>query len=111
MKFQSFKATAITTKKALQANYQLKNSKNNESPTEILKNLNLIKINLNILKSCCIKNNIEFLSTAFDIESLEMLNSLNMERNKNTLWRNYKLSIFEKIGSYDKTYYSFNRDG
>ena len=102
VKFQSFKATSITTKKALQANYQFKNTKKAQSQQEMLSNLELSKNQILYLKDCCTKNNIEFLSTAFDEESLEMLNSLHMKRIKIPSGEITNYPFLKRIGSFGK---------
>ncbi len=102
VKFQSFKATSITTKKALQAEYQYRNTGKIQSQQEMLSKLELSKSQISYLKDCCIKNNIEFLSTAFDIDSLEMLESLNMKRIKIPSGEITNYPFLKKIGSYSK---------
>ena len=69
VKFQTFKADSLVTKKADKADYQKKLTVNNESHFEMIKRLELNKSAHKELISYCMQKNIQFLSTAFDIES------------------------------------------
>ena len=73
VKFQTFKAKNLVTKDAQQAEYQKQNSGMTESQFDMLSRLEL---NYDLHKSLvayCQNLGIEFLSTAFDKESLEFL--------------------------------------
>lgn len=74
VKFQTFKASGLVTKKAIQADYQIRNSGVEESQFDMLKRLELTHEWHFELKSECSKFGIDFLSTAFDDESLDFLN-------------------------------------
>jgi N,N'-diacetyllegionaminate synthase len=76
VKFQTFKANKIVTKNAQRADYQNKNTKDSDSQFEMLKKLELSNENHHILIEYCNKNNIKFLSTGFDFESLSFLNEI-----------------------------------
>ncbi|MEZ7495050.1 N-acetylneuraminate synthase [Leeuwenhoekiella aequorea] len=79
VKFQTFKAKNIVTKSALRAKYQNDNTKNNDSQYEMLKKLELSKdLHLELIQYANSKN-VNFLSTAFDLESLKFLKSLDLE--------------------------------
>ena len=82
VKFQSFISSELTTDKALQAEYQIKNTRKVNTQKEMLKNLEFNKNQFEYIRDCCVKNNIEFLSTAFDSQSLRMLNSFDLKRIK-----------------------------
>ena len=73
VKFQTFKANNLVTRKAKQANYQILNSKDVESQWEMLRKLELNYDDHFELLDYCKKLGIEFLSTAFDSESLKFL--------------------------------------
>lgn len=82
VKFQNFNTSNLVTKKAKKANYQLKNSPLENSQYEMLKKLELSSDSFQELESYATKLNIEFLSTAFDIESIKFLKKLNLKRYK-----------------------------
>ncbi len=76
IKFQSFKAKNLLTKKSEKAIYQKKHSNINETQYQMLKNLELKSSDHIELIKYCEKSNIKFLSSPFDIESIELLNDL-----------------------------------
>jgi N-acetylneuraminate synthase len=73
VKFQTFKAKKLVTAKAKQADYQVKNTKKIESQLAMLSRLELSYEFHHDLVKYCNKLGIEFLSTAFDEDSLEFL--------------------------------------
>ncbi len=73
VKFQTFKTENIVTRNAVKAKYQQKTTDGNESQFDMLKKLELPYDTYYRLQSYCIEKNIQFLSTAFDIDSLEFL--------------------------------------
>ena len=73
VKFQTFKAKNLVTKTAKQADYQTRNTGIAESQLEMLSRLELDYEAHHELVSYCDKLGIEFLSTAFDQESLDFL--------------------------------------
>lgn len=73
VKFQTFKANKIVTKNADRASYQNKNTNDSETHYEMLKRLELSESMHEILKEYCISKKINFLSTGFDLDSLEFL--------------------------------------
>lgn len=73
VKFQTFKAESLVTKSANQADYQMINTGSSESQYEMLKRLELDYETHIQLKSYCEELGIEFLSTAFDSDSLRFL--------------------------------------
>ncbi|MGD8203033.1 N-acetylneuraminate synthase [Pantoea sp. FN0305] len=73
VKFQTFKAKNIVTEAARQADYQTKNTGKAESQLAMLERLELpYEVHLKLINKC-VERNIEFLSTAFDNESLAFL--------------------------------------
>ena len=78
IKFQSFTSEKLTTKSAKIASYQIINFDSNDSQFELLKKLELNKENFYEIKSYCDELNIEFCSTAFDIENLNFLCKYNI---------------------------------
>ncbi|MDO6579734.1 N-acetylneuraminate synthase [Photobacterium sp. 2_MG-2023] len=83
VKFQTFKAKNLVTEDAEQATYQVTNTKKKESQLAMLSRLELSYEAHHKLVSHCDFLGIEFLSTAFDSESLEFLvNDLGIKRLK-----------------------------
>ncbi len=83
VKFQTFKAKKLVTAKAEQAIYQTKNTRKKESQLAMLTRLELSHAAHHNLVKYCEKIGIEFLSTAFDRESLDFLvNDLGLKRLK-----------------------------
>ena len=83
VKFQTFKAKNLVTAQALQADYQVTNTGKQESQLAMLSRLELSYDAHHQLVAYCNKLGIEFLSTAFDSESLDFLvNDLGLTRLK-----------------------------
>lgn len=83
VKFQTFKAKNLVTAEAVQADYQVANTKKQESQLDMLSRLELSWEAHHRLVSYCHNLGIEFLSTAFDSESLKFLvNELGIKRLK-----------------------------
>ncbi len=79
VKFQTFKADSLVSKKAKKAKYQLSAENSDEKDQyTMLKKLEIPLEWYPILINCCKKNGIKFLSTGFDEKSIDYLNSLNM---------------------------------
>lgn len=76
VKFQTFKTDKIVTKSAKRATYQDNNTKNTDSQFDMLKKLELSEEMHRELISYCESRGIKFLSTAFDLESMDFLKSL-----------------------------------
>ncbi|MDE0582106.1 N-acetylneuraminate synthase [Planococcus sp. A6] len=79
IKFQTFVAKNIVTRQAKTANYQQLNMNKVESQFNMLKGLELSFEDFIDLNDYCEKLGIEFLSTGFDLESINFLDSLNMK--------------------------------
>lgn len=73
IKFQTFKAENVVVGNAKQAPYQIKNTGKEETQRSMLKKLELTFDDFLILSKECKKRNIEFISTAFDVESINFL--------------------------------------
>ena len=80
IKFQTFVSKNIAAKSAKKAEYQKKQTDSSESQLEMLSRLELSFENFVELEKYCDKRGIEFLSTAFDLESIDFLSSLDMKR-------------------------------
>jgi len=73
VKFQTFKAGNLVTKQAKRAAYQDRNTQDNDTQYEMLKKLELSQAVHQELIEYCAKKGVQFLSTGFDVESLEFL--------------------------------------
>jgi len=77
VKFQTFKAEKLVTETASKADYQKENTnKNNESQLEMLRKLELSFNEFIQLSEYCKEKNIGFLSTPFDLETIDFLEPL-----------------------------------
>lgn len=79
IKFQTFRADKIANKFAVQAEYQRKNLHKEESQVEMLKKLELAQQDFSSLKDYCDETGIKFMSTPFDLESIDFLSGLKMD--------------------------------
>lgn len=82
IKFQTFKTENLVTKSAKKADYQVENTHNNDSQFEMLKKLELSYEDFKNLKDYCDKSGIEFMSTPFDKDSVDLLESIGMKTYK-----------------------------
>ncbi|MGB8190903.1 MAG: N-acetylneuraminate synthase [Chitinophagaceae bacterium] len=82
VKFQTFKAEKIASAGAVKAAYQQKNTGNNDGQLSMLKKLELSEQDHHELISYCAQKNIKFLSTPFDLDSIDLLKSLNITLGK-----------------------------
>ena len=103
VKFQTFKSNNLVTKETKKACYQSLNTNNNDSQLEMLRKLELSFDQQLELKKYCIKKNIEFLTTAFDLESLDFINQMNLKRFKIPSGEITNLPYLRKIGSFGKS--------
>jgi N-acetylneuraminate synthase len=79
VKFQSFRAERMVTKTAPKADYQKRRTRVDESQFVMLKKLELSVEDHQILFEYCRRKRIMFLSTPFDEESADLLESLGMK--------------------------------
>ena len=82
VKFQTFVAEDLVTKSAEKATYQIDNSNKSKFQFEMLQKLELSKSQHQELKKFANSLGLEFLSTGFDVQSMEMLLALGIERIK-----------------------------
>ncbi|MGG4497723.1 N-acetylneuraminate synthase [Brevibacillus reuszeri] len=73
VKFQTFKANKVISRYAEKATYQKRTTGNEESQLEMVRKLELDEAAHIELKSYCEECNIQFLSTPFDLESVDLL--------------------------------------
>ena len=79
VKFQTFKAENLVCKTAQKAEYQMKTTNQSETQYDMLKKLELTEQMHKELMEYCMKKNILFLSTPFDVESIKLLSGLGMQ--------------------------------
>lgn len=78
VKFQTFITEEVISKRAKMAEYQKENTGKDESQFEMVKKLELPFDDFERLNNYCNDKNIQFLSTPFDIPSVEFLDKLNL---------------------------------
>ncbi|WP_169752557.1 N-acetylneuraminate synthase [Campylobacter mucosalis] len=79
VKFQTFKAKHSISKNASKADYQKQTTDKNESQFEMIKRLELDEVAHKELIAYCASRGIMFLSTPFDLESIELLANFGLE--------------------------------
>lgn len=102
VKFQTFKADKLVSKTAQKASYQKETTDADESQYAMIKKLELDERAHHALIDHCKKKNILFLSTAFDHESIDLLNHLGMEIFKIPSGEITNLPYLRHIGSLKK---------
>ncbi|OGI00308.1 MAG: N-acetylneuraminate synthase [Candidatus Melainabacteria bacterium GWF2_37_15] len=102
VKFQTFKAENVVSKIAQKAEYQVQTTGNAETQLEMVKKLELSFEQFVELKEYCKDKGIMFLSTPFDLESIDFLNNLGMEIFKIPSGEITNLPYLRKITSLDK---------
>ncbi len=76
VKFQTFRADRQVTRVAQKADYQIKTTDSTESQHEMLRRLELsVEMHRELIAHCAARN-IGFLSTGFDVESVDLLRGL-----------------------------------
>lgn len=102
VKFQTFKADKLVSKKAQKAGYQKKNTNSNESQYEMIKKLELTDEDHNELVSFCNEKEILFLSSPFDLTSIDLLDHLGINIFKIPSGEITNLPYLQKIGRLNK---------
>lgn len=102
VKFQTFKADKLVSKDAQKANYQKETTDAQESQYEMIKKLELDMDTHKELIAYCKEKNIMFLSTPFDLDSIDLLNDLGLEIFKIPSGEITNLPYLRKIGSLQK---------
>jgi N,N'-diacetyllegionaminate synthase len=101
IKFQTFKADELVTQKASKAKYQQSDKNDSESQYEILKKLELTSSVHQDLFEHCKRSGIQFLSTAFDIPSADMLKELGQNVFKIASGEITNLPLLRHIGGFN----------
>lgn len=102
VKFQTFKAEKLVNKNAEKAEYQKENSGATESQFEMLKKLEIDEEAHLILQNYCKVRNIKFLSTAFDLDSIYLLQKLDIDLFKIPSGEITNYPYIQKIGLQNK---------
>ena len=106
VKFQTFNADRLVTENASKAEYQIAATSKLESQYSMLKKLELTETMHHVLIAHCTSQNINFLSTGFDVESVNMLVGFGQKLFKipsgeitNFPFRSIKLTFAGKTGA------------
>lgn len=102
VKFQSFKAGSVATVNSAKAKYQRLASPKRESQRRMLERLELSESEQKELAGYCQKKAITFLSSAFDMDSIDLLNRLGLKLFKIPSGEITNLPYLRKIGSLGK---------
>jgi N,N'-diacetyllegionaminate synthase len=102
VKFQAFRASAITIKDSPKAEYQKLSTDRDESQFDMIRKLELSLQDHRELKSYCADSGIDFLSSPFDLESVDMLLDLGMETFKIPSGEITNLPYLRKIGKLNR---------
>lgn len=103
VKFQTFNSKKLVSKNAQKADYQKENTKEvGETQLKMLQKLELSKENHLVLIEYCKSKNIKFLSTAFDLDSVDFLEELNIDLWKVPSGEITNLPYLRKIGALGK---------
>lgn len=102
VKFQTFKAEKIISRYAPKAEYQKKTTDADESQFDMIKKLELNKDAHKELMDYCIDKGIIFLSTPFDIESIDLLCKLGLKIFKIPSGEITNLPYLRKVGGLKK---------
>jgi N,N'-diacetyllegionaminate synthase len=103
VKFQTFSADRLVTRQAAKADYQSVNDARAESQHEMLRRLELTRDMHRDLQALCRQRGIGFLSTAFDIGSIDLLADLGLEHFKIPSGEITNLPYLRHIGSLRKS--------
>lgn len=102
IKFQTFISKNVVSRNAKKAEYQKKNQKNDESQLEMVQKLELSFSEFIELDHYCKHKGIEFMSTAFDFDSIDFLDGLEMDKWKIPSGEITNLPYLMKIASLKK---------
>ena len=102
VKFQSFITGKSISANAPKAIYQEKTTGAGESQYEMVRKLELSEADHWELQSECRRHNIDFFSTAFDLDSLDMLMKMGMDRIKVASGEITNLPLLRRMAQYRK---------
>jgi len=102
VKFQTFKAENIVTAVAEKATYQIQNTGNDETQSQMLKRLELSYDVHEELQQYAIERGLIFMSTPFDLDSIDLLSRLHLEIWKIPSGEITNLPYLRRIGALNK---------
>jgi N,N'-diacetyllegionaminate synthase len=102
VKFQTFKAEKVIAINAPKAGYQKETTGSDESQLEMVKKLEFDETAHTKLNQYCQHKGIQFLSTPFDLESIDLLNRLGLEIFKIPSGEITNLPYLRKLGALKK---------
>lgn len=102
VKFQTFKASSLASKLAKKASYQYQEDNQSETQLDMLKQLELDRDMHKELLCYCEKLGITFLSTPFDLESIDLLFDLGVDIIKIPSGEITNYPYLKKVGSLKK---------
>ena len=102
VKFQTFSADRLVTGSASKADYQLETTSASESQHEMIRKLELSREMHEELIAHCKKCGVGFFSTGFDLQSVDLLNELGLDRFKIPSGEITNLPYLRHIGRYGK---------
>jgi len=102
VKFQTFKAEKVISVNAPKAGYQIETTGTDESQLEMVRKLELDEMAHTRLQQHCRQKGIQFLSTPFDLESIDLLNRLSLEIFKIPSGEITNLPYLRKLGALKK---------
>lgn len=102
VKFQTFNAENLVSKNAEKANYQKSTTDHSESQYEMIKRLELSFEDHRELLNYCKEKEIQFLSSPFDLGSIDFLNELGLNTFKIPSGEIINLPYLRKIGRLNK---------
>jgi N,N'-diacetyllegionaminate synthase len=102
VKFQTFKAEKVIAVNAPKAGYQKQTTGSDESQLEMIKKLELDETSHIQLYQYCQHKGIQFLSTPFDLESVDLLERLGLETFKIPSGEITNLPYLRKLGALKK---------
>jgi N,N'-diacetyllegionaminate synthase len=106
VKFQTFKADKLVSRNAKMADYQIKNVNSDSldnSQYQMLKKLELNEEDHILLMNYCKSKGIEFLSTSFDDESIDLLRKLKIKIWKIPSGELTNKPLLQKIGAFKES--------
>jgi N,N'-diacetyllegionaminate synthase len=102
VKFQTFKADGLVTRQAVKADYQRKLTAEDESQYDMIRRLELTQeMHVQLIEHCK-RQGIRFLSSGFDIESVELLHGLDIPLFKIPSGEITNLLYLQRIGRMGK---------
>jgi N,N'-diacetyllegionaminate synthase len=102
VKFQTFKAEKVIAVNAPKAGYQMETTGSDESQLEMVKKLELDEAAHKTLLNHCQEKGIQFLSTPFDLESIDLLDRLGLSSFKIPSGEITNLPYLRKLGALNK---------